>query len=167
MGGMRKLEEKENYMICTETAALKEIYHMEYRTIIYDLRGIYYSKKSPIQLLDEACMLKGGADYRGKLRAMRIILDYPKKTPLIISHQEFIYAFPTKSPDQFDCRWVFPRHIKDFIYENGKYYVVFKNGLKFEINCSPRTFKKQLERASHCMLYYLNLHPFYNQLKPY
>lgn len=153
------MNEKNDYLIGTGILALAEANHPEFATVIHDLSGSYYSRKSAIHLLNEACMLKGGSDYLGRLRAIRETLEYPKKTPLIISLQELIYGFPTKSPTQFDCRWIFPRHIKQFVVENGDYYVIFKNGLKFQVNCSARSFKTQLERSSLCMLHYMNLHP--------
>lgn len=133
---------------------LKEALHPEYETIIYDQKGTYYSKKKEVDLLNEACILKDGADYSGKVKAIRTVLEYTKKTPLIISLQESIYTFPTKSPDHFDCRWVFPQHIYKYDDKNGKNRVIFNNGEQFDINCSPYTFRKQWYRSSHCIIYY-------------
>ncbi|UAC47885.1 competence protein ComK [Bacillus aquiflavi] len=53
---------KENYLISTSTMGLKEALHPEYETIIYDQKGTYYSKKKAVDLLNEACILKDGAD---------------------------------------------------------------------------------------------------------
>lgn len=137
--------------------SLVSAYHPVYATIIHDLIGSYYSRKTALTLLNEACILKGGADYSGKLRAIRQTLSYLKKTPLIISIAEKIYGFPTMSPNHFDCMWIFPRHIVGLICEKGMYYVLFKNGLKIPINCSAESFRTQQERSSHSFLHCENL----------
>lgn len=159
------MEEKTDYLVGTKTMGLREANHPEYATIIYDTRGIYSSRKTSLQLLNEACILIGGADYQGKIKAIQYKFGYSKKTPLIICLLETVYAFPTKSPTHYDCRWVFPGHVKDIVWENGRYYSAFKNGLKMEINCSLHTYKEQEKRASHC--YLRNIHCFSHLNKTY
>lgn len=156
--------ENEIYTVSTTSYALGEANHPTFATIIYDLHGIFYSRKTAMQLLNEACILLGGADYRGKIAAIRHNFGYLMKTPLIINHEKEIYAVPTKSPTRSDCRWVFPHHIKYYTIKNGTIYVVFDNGLVFPVNCSEYTLKQQLKRAAHCFLHYNNP-PFNHNLK--
>lgn len=148
--------ENANYIVGKETMGLREANHPVFATIIQDANGIYYSRKTALQLLNESCLLKGGSDYRGKIVALKHNLKFYYKTPLIISREEKIYAFPTKSPTHFDCRWIFPEHINEdeFVVIDDAMYVIFRNGQLFPLNCSYHIFKNQLKRAIYAFYTY-------------
>lgn len=142
-------------MIGPTTLALRKVRHPQFQTVIYDREGIYYSTLTPIELLNEACIRLGGSDYEGRIRAIRQLFDYNKKTPLIISHENALYAIPTLSPENDDCLWIFPYLLKNHAVENKKLFVTFKNNFKCELNCSLYVFNRQLEKAARAYVYFL------------
>ncbi|RTZ53305.1 hypothetical protein EKO25_24005 [Bacillus sp. SAJ1] len=148
-----RLIELKDYIVTTDTVALTEIYHPELNTKIYDLNGIYYSKQTMKEILKKSCD-RYGASYQGRIETVRNIFSYWRRTPLMIYPELFLYAFPTKSPEDFTCRWIFPAHIQTHIIENNHLYVLFKNGMKVELNCSLNTYIKQRERTAHCLTHY-------------
>ena len=142
---------RENYRISESTMALKEALTPEYNVEIHDVDGIFYSTKTPRELLDEACMDRFNT-YNGRIEAARKILFYPKKTPLVFGHHDHLSAFPTKSPDAYDCIWIFPKHIKTHVIKGKDLYVLFQNGQMLKLNCSLYTFQRQRERTANCLM---------------
>jgi competence protein ComK len=141
-------------LIKKSTMAILPAYHEIYRTIILDQSGEkVYSYKSTMEILEEACIAYG-ADYDGRIKAVRYALKYNRKTPLMICPLEIIYAFPTMSPDNFDCIWLFNRHIDSFSKDNGQSYVHFKNGEKIAVNCSLDVLTRQRQRTAVTMMHF-------------
>ncbi|MGV3464809.1 MAG: competence protein ComK [Heyndrickxia sp.] len=145
--------ELKDYLVNHTTVALTEIYHPEFNTKIYELGGIYYSKQTMKEILRKSCE-HYCSTYEGRIKVVRNALSYWRRTPLMVCQFELIYAFPTKSPDDFSCRWIFPAHIHTHIIENNHLYVKFKNGMKVELNCSLNTYLKQKERTAHCLSHF-------------
>ncbi|WP_158598314.1 competence protein ComK [Falsibacillus albus] len=146
--------EKKPYLVSQNTMALEPIYHEVFRTKIYDVQGIYYSTLTSMELLEAAC-LERGSDYSGRIKAVRRKLGYLKKTPLMISRHEMIYAFPTKSPEDYDNVWIFHRHIQSFQALRRKVVaVVFANEMTIEVNCSSYTFQTQREKTAQCLCHF-------------
>ncbi|WP_209121174.1 competence protein ComK [Alkalihalobacillus sp. BA299] len=54
-----------------DTSALLPAYHTDYQTIIWEQNHRFYVKKTPLQLIKEAC-LEGGADLDGRRAAVTI-----------------------------------------------------------------------------------------------
>ena len=145
----------EDYNVSLNTMALIEKYHPDYNTIIYDRKGIYYSKKTVKKILEDAC-LRRFCTYDGRIKSMRMWSNYKKKTPLLICPDEDICAFPIMSPANYGCGWFFPNLIRSFKVKKGKLIVTFLNGLQLPVDCSFRVFNQQLERTATCMNYYKN-----------
>jgi len=145
----------DDYVPSVSTMGLVETTNEDYHTIIYDEQGIYYTKDTAKELLNRACLHRLFT-YEGRLQAIRQQLNYFKKTPLLICHEELIYTFPTVSPESPNCHWIFPRHVQSYTSEKGKITVRFSNGTKLLLNCSPHVYHKQANRASNCIAYLLN-----------
>ena len=145
--------ELKDYFVSIDTVALTEIYHPELNTKIYDLNGIYYSKQTMKEILKKSCDLYG-ASYKGRIETVRNTFSYWRRTPLMLYPELFLYAFPTKSPEDFSCRWIFLAHIQTHIIENNQLYVLFKNGMKVELNCPLSIYIKQKERTANCLAHY-------------
>jgi competence protein ComK len=142
-------------LIGPATMALYPAYHERYRTTILDRSGEkIFSEKSIMELLDEACMLNG-ASYDGRVKAVRHVFPYFKKTPLMISKEPCIFAFPTMSPQHYECTWLFCMHIEDFTHSHDKTYVHFKNGCALEVDCSIKVLHTQRERAAAAMNHFV------------
>jgi competence protein ComK len=145
-----------DYQISLTTMGIEAVYHPEYNSRIYDVNGMYYTGRTNQELLDQACELRC-TDYNGRINAVRKAFSYDKKTPLVICPIEMIYAIPTKSPKDYDCKWIFPDHIEKLLRKAKHPQILFKNGLTMEINCSYNTFKKQQERARNSLIHFFIL----------
>jgi competence protein ComK len=153
---MYRMNVIENGAISHKTKAITEFHHPELRTKIYDQNGIFYSRKSMRQLLEEAC-IHYCTSYHGRLAAVRKAFRYSKKTPLIISPEEMLCAIPTASPDNMECQWIFMAHIEKYIVQGGQLVVKFKDETELKLNCSRYIFTQQFERAAACLFYFGHL----------
>lgn len=141
-------------LITKKTMAIAPAYDLEHESIIYEVDRTFFSKKRPLEILDDACICRCST-YEGRIRAVRRKLGHYKKTPLMISPDEMLYAFPTKSPERYDCIWVFPRHVKDWREAGENALMVrFFNGLEITVNCSSYTFKRQKEKTADCLMHF-------------
>ncbi|WP_243297784.1 competence protein ComK [Bacillus litorisediminis] len=147
------MKKVENF-ITLSTMALLPAYDGMNQTIILDQHGNSNSNpQSKLKILDDACLVRA-CSYDGRIKAVRTALDYPNKTPLMICPQDSIYAFSTKSPQDYDCIWLFHHHIKAFFIEGNTPYVLFKNGYRLQVNCSIYSLHKQWERTANVITYF-------------
>lgn len=147
------MREREN-PITMNTMAIYPAYHERYQSVILNQTGDHvFSKRSVKDLLDDVCM-RNGASYDGRVKAVKHVLPYFRKTPVIISEDPYILAFPTMSPQHYECTWLFCSHIENFTHSNGKTFVHFKNGSMLEVSCSVRVLRTQMERASATLTYF-------------
>jgi competence protein ComK len=147
------VREREN-PITMNTMAIYPAYHDRYQSVILNQTGDHvFSKKSVKDLLDDVCM-RNGASYDGRVKAVKHVLPYFRKTPVIISEDPYILAFPTMSPQHYECTWLFCSHIENFSHTNGRTYVTFKNGSMLEVSCSVKVLRTQMERASATLTYF-------------
>jgi competence protein ComK len=137
--------------------ALYPAYHDVYQTIILDQSGEAFLTERPMmELINEAC-IQNGASYDGRVQAVRHVLPYLRKTPLMISKEPHIFAFPTMSPKHYECTWLFYLHIESFSQSQGKTYVHFKNGCSLEVSCSLKMLHTQRERVAATMDFFAPL----------
>ncbi|MCA1061442.1 competence protein ComK [Rossellomorea aquimaris] len=141
-------------MVTRLTTAISPAYDGIHQTVVHDFgRTKTSSKKSAMDILDESC-LTYRSTYDGRIKAVRHAFRYPRKTPLMICPQQYIYAIPTKAPTDYDCIWLFCQHIESTSTSEGKTYVHFTNGEKLAINCSESVIMKQRERAAVTMTHF-------------
>lgn len=141
-------------LVTRRTMAISPSYDGIHQSIVHDFCGMETPrKKSAKEILDESC-LAYRSTYDGRIQAVRHALDYPRKTPLMICPQQFIYAIPTKAPTDYDCMWLFCQHIDSTSTIEGKTYVHFTNGEKLAINCSENVITRQRERAAVTMTHF-------------
>ncbi|MCA1055239.1 competence protein ComK [Rossellomorea aquimaris] len=151
------MNQREN-LITWRTMAVYPAYHERYQSVILNQTGKHvFSERSIMELMNEACM-RNGASYDGRVKAVKHVLPYFRKTPVMISKEPYILAFPTVSPRNYECTWLFCTHIENFSHSNGKTYVHFKNGSMLEVSCSVRVLRTQLERAFATLNYFVSVH---------
>ncbi|MED0665564.1 competence protein ComK [Bacillus badius] len=148
------MKKVENYEISLNTMALIEEYHLEYNTIIYDVNGVYCTKQTVHSLLEDACM-KRLSTYEGRLKSVRKLLNYSRKTPLLICPQTQLCAFPLTSPQKYGCPWIFAHHVLSRRkIKKDQLAITFHNGTSLSFDCSLGVFEKQLGRTANCLHYY-------------
>lgn len=141
-----------DYQICRTTMALEPITHERYCTKIFDRNGIFFSTQTPKELLEMACY-DDGCTLDGKRKAVTYTLRINQKIPLPINTRKNIYAFPTTSPDKFDCIWIFVTHIQEIVsIDKHNTLIRFKNSEKIIVPVSNYIIEEQRKRTSLCML---------------
>lgn len=144
------------YDINSDTMALISIAHIDYATIVHEGHRRLYVKKTPLQLIQAAC-LKGGASYEGRRKAVTYLTGAIQKVPIPINPRRNIFAFPTHSPTAFECNWIFYHHIQSIIptrQAKTKSIILFKNQLELPMNESHYLLQKQYTRTAMCFLQY-------------
>jgi competence protein ComK len=141
------------YKIGKTTMAIKSEYTTTHSSVIYDLNGQFESKKEVKELLNEACIQRGST-YEGRIKAAKALLSFKNKTPLMICPHECIYAFPTISPEKYQCTWIFLRHVKEYYYRGTKLFVKFKNEEALEVYSSLHILTKQKQHTLELMFHF-------------
>jgi len=140
-----------NYQLTHTTMAILPVSDEVYRAKILDSeQGEIYVKEKPLTIIENGC-LEGGATYTGRRQAMVKQLGFNQKSPIPILPHLNLFAFPTVSPTQFSCIWVFPKHIKSKKTHGKHVQVAFHNNEKLILPISTYTLIRQVNRTSHCM----------------
>lgn len=131
-------------LIDNETLLLESIFIDKVKTRIVTTHGTYYSEESILKLLEDACN-RFGSTMQGRLQAIKKIMDYSVKTPLLIEPNG-LGAFPTKSYRHVECVWIFnhPFYVDELV--KGKSVIHFMNGISIPVNTSKNVILKQHQR---------------------
>ncbi|QKS72640.1 competence protein ComK [Paenalkalicoccus suaedae] len=144
----------DHYTINADTMILMPAYDINYESIVYEKHSCYYVRQPAFSLIDAACRM-AFATYEGRVQAVKSMLPYEKKTPVLISEIEQLAVFPTHSPQNMECHWVFPQHVLQTLSRHdGQADVVFRDGLTLTVPVSKRTIDNQILRTSHMMQLY-------------
>lgn len=147
-----------NYQINKQTLALLPAHHLDYQTIVLEGDRELYVKQMPLQLIEQAC-LEGGSTYEGRRKAVVYLTGAKNKVPIPISPWNKIYAFPTHSPQVFECSWIFHPHVRS-VAPSPKdpltTIITFLNGKELTLNVSSYTIQQQIQRTSSCILRFSN-----------
>ncbi|WP_407270111.1 competence protein ComK [Radiobacillus sp. PE A8.2] len=152
-------EIRPNYMINSSTMAILPVRNINYDTIIYERDRTLFIRKTPLQLIKQAC-LQYGASYDGRRAAVMHLLGSKKKVPIPISVSSGIYAFPTQSPNQFDCTWIFYSHvsrirvIRPLPNSNYQASIVFQTDQLLDMKESYYLLEKQMHRTATCIYHF-------------
>ncbi|PAV28416.1 competence protein [Virgibacillus profundi] len=144
-----------HYKINEQTIALLPARHMDYASIVYEHNQQLFVRKTPIQLIKTAC-LDYCSTYEGRREAVIYHTGFRRKVPIPISISKNIYTFPTHSPSDYDCTWIFYNHVKSFISNPSskklgvKSIITFKTGQQLPLNVSPYIIEKQMKRTAMC-----------------
>lgn len=112
-------------------------------------------RQIPLQLIKEACLKHDWTTYEGRRQAVIHHTKYKRKVPIPIHMEKQIVAFPTHSPKDFNCIWIFSNNLLSINNhsEKDKTVITFRNGRILLVNVSPHIIQKQHERALTCLTY--------------
>ncbi len=138
------------------TMALLPARTPDYDTITLETTGELYIRKTPLQLIKQAC-LEGGSTYEGRKAAVDYLTGAKHKVPIPINPIDHIYTFPTHSPKEFDCCWLFHEHIRSIkpyqrANQPNRTMILFKNHEQLKLACSYYTIEKQMHHTAYCIL---------------
>ncbi|WP_018930667.1 competence protein ComK [Gracilibacillus lacisalsi] len=142
-----------DYRITRKTLAIvpnKDIFNQS--KIIEREKEIYHSS-SPFQIIKENCMHYGAA-YDGRKKSVQHHLDFHQKTPIPVAPSKGIYTFPTETPQNYNCCWLFFHGVKRILTnkENNppNTIVLFINEKWLTLDTSTYTLKTQYDRTGMC-----------------
>jgi competence protein ComK len=128
--------------------ALKHAFSTEYLSEIITTHGTYYSKVSPVDLLEEAC-LRHHSTKNGRKEAARKLLKFHQKPPFLISDD--VAVFPTMGSKHPECMWIFSHFFEAESLTKEKTKITFHNGTDIIVPISLHTVKQQKMRT-HTLL---------------
>jgi competence protein ComK len=139
----------DSYLIDGRALALKSIFTGEYQSEIITTHGTYFSKLTPINLLNEACIIYFSTK-KGRMQAATFLLNYSQKPPFIIAPNE-TGVFPTESSKNPNCVWIFNHRLIVEEVAKGESVVTFMNGTSIQVKVSKSVILKQKQRL-HTLL---------------
>lgn len=114
---------------------------------IFELEQQYISPFKPLDLIKDSCEFFGSSFKDRKEETSRLI-GITHKSPIVISPTNFLYFFPTASPENTSCVWIAYDHVVDFKKgEHNHTVVTFKNKQSLHIPISPNSFQNQFIRT--------------------
>jgi competence protein ComK len=139
-----------HYELNPNTMAVLPMRDEKYASKILETDDVLFSAKTPIQLIKDAC-LEGGSTYEGRKRAVVHLTGTQNKIPVPVNPQLDMYAFPTESPNSFDCQWIFHNHVKRILpgKQSQGSIIVFSNHTKLHLDISYYSLQKQLHRTAY------------------
>lgn len=145
-----------SYHVNTDTMAILSAAHPDYDAIALEPNCECHIQKPPLHLIKQAC-LEGGSSYEGRRAAVVYQTGIKHKIPIPISPLEQIYAFPTHSPKEFECTWIFPNHVRQIIpyilpNQPNQTKIIFQNLTHIILPVSYYTIEKQIQRSSYTMI---------------
>ncbi|MCM3742114.1 competence protein ComK [Oceanobacillus luteolus] len=145
-----------DYHINQQTVALLPAYTLEYDTIVLEQDQKIHVKKPALHLIKEAC-LTYGSSYEGRRESVMHQTGVKRKVPIPISIYWNLYAFPTHSPTDYNCAWLFHRHIYSIHpSSDSKTTILFNNNECITVDVSPFTIQNQIKRTELCQLTFSN-----------
>lgn len=146
----------DHYDVHRGTMAILAAMYPNYYSEVIETDKRLFVKQTPIQLIRQAC-LEGGSTYEGRRAAVMHQTGARHKVPIPINPLEEIYAFPTHSAKQFNCNWIFYKHVKRIIRnDRTQSFIVFQNGLEVTVDVSHYILEKQMYRTSYCLFRFSN-----------
>ena len=147
-------KEQSSYTITNQTLAIIPVNKRDYHSIVFEQERVIHTKEKPFQLIQAAC-LEHWSTYEGRRRAVVHQTGFQQKVPIPISINKKIFAFPTYSPHDHACCWIFSSHVRDIaaisIENRMLSEITFHTGKRLSIDVSPYILKKQFQRTLQCM----------------
>ncbi|WP_053399606.1 competence protein ComK [Priestia koreensis] len=140
---------RESYEISRKTMALLPNKDPVYQTKVIEAEGEYLCAIPPIKLIRAAC-LRGGASYEGRREAIIERYDYKHRTPIPVFPAFNVFAFPTTSPDNYECMWLFENHIYNVTSSSDKACINFHNGASLVLDYPYKFMRLQWQRTATC-----------------
>jgi competence protein ComK len=142
---------RENYEITPMTLAILPAYNEKYQSKVLDLQGEFYSSEPPIKIIEKAC-LEGGSSLDGRKKSIQHKKSFFQCPPIPINPLEDIYAFPTCSPESYECIWLFYEHIHYYHPKHANLLINFHNQQQLEVPLSKAVMDKQMARTESCIV---------------
>lgn len=139
-----------NFIITEFTYAIQPVFGEKHQSVIFTEYGLFYSEKKPLTLIKDACEASFST-FEERRRMIAREFHYHFRTPIPISPEHGIYAFPTEAIHSPYCEWYFANNIVQILEIKRGSKVLFRNGSTVATSFPKKLLVNQLERTSRCM----------------
>lgn len=147
------VKKQDEHLIDRSVLFVESYFETGKKSKITTKNDIFYSRDSVLTLIDKACMMFAST-YEGRVKATRHNLKQHKKTTLLIS-EDGLAAYPTKSPNNPDCVWIFNHHYRLETIAPTRTRILFDEfNVSTEVNVSIGILQKQRSRMYEMIYYY-------------
>lgn len=135
-----------DYEINPGTLALIPIDDKSSKVLELDNKELIVNK-STNKIIKENCKMYG-CSLQGRLEGASKLLGSKYKNPVIISEINNIIFFPTMSYRDNDCVWISSTNLKDYMKDNNKTIIRYKDNSKLELDCSYYIIDNQVLKSA-------------------
>ncbi|WP_047982620.1 competence protein ComK [Ornithinibacillus contaminans] len=141
------------YQIHEKTMALIPAKHIDYATIAIEQDQKLFINQNPKQIMKQNC-LDHLASFEGRRDAVTHQIGYKRKVPIAINPSRNLFTFPTHSPDNHNCHWIFYHHILKISASTkspNHSIITFTSGEQLQVRISFYVLEKQIHRTAMCV----------------
>ncbi|GGA65283.1 competence protein ComK [Ornithinibacillus halotolerans] len=143
-----------SYQVNNHTLALLPAKHTDYYTIVYEQDRTLYITQTPLEIIKFSCLYYFSS-YEGRREAVVHEFGYKRKVPISIDPKQNLFTFPTYSPENYNCAWIFYHHIRNIKTATTnpmrKSIITFINEKEVEVDVSTFVLEKQMSRTAICV----------------
>ncbi|HJV17246.1 MAG TPA: competence protein ComK [Bacillales bacterium] len=115
---------------------------------IYEMEDEFTSPFKPMDIIKKSCEYFSSS-YEGRKDGTKQLIGITHKVPIAIDPSNFIYFFPTTSPNRSECIWVSHEHVlKYHRIASNQTEVTFQNKQSYIFPISYSSFENQLLRTA-------------------
>ncbi len=153
-----------DYIITNRTQAISVMKSSYYRTKVYEVHDIKYSRSSPLTIIKQNCKMYG-TDYAVWNRLVQRILKRNSKLPIPISPETGIFFVPTSSHRNEYCTWINYYKVAEYVEHNDKLHIILQDGQVIVSPVSINQFKLQMKRTSVIIAHFFQLFLYQTQIE--
>ncbi len=147
------------YLINEDTTIIIPAKEIHYDSIVMERKNIYLIRQTPQNIIKQN-MRHHGFDFNSGRKSYGLYLDYTYKSPVSLSDEKLLIAFPTRGIKHPECAWIIERNVKDIQHHNDGSAFTFLDGTIVRLDISENIAKNQCKKAKE-----LNNFLFMNFLK--
>lgn len=139
----------EEYEVNPYTMFIKPVvYGSKVYSQIFELEDEFLSPFKPIEIIKKSCEYFSSS-FEGRKNGTKQLIGITHKVPIAIDPSNYIYFFPTTSPNRSECIWISHEHVLNFErLAPDQTKVTFQNRKSFAIPISHSSFENQLLRTA-------------------
>lgn len=134
------------YEVNLDTLAIIPVNATETR--ILEKEGDFIVNSSSMKIIDDGCRFFGST-YAGRSEGTKSMIGINYKAPIILEETTPIIFFPTLSPRLEACSWISFKDVEKCLKKDKKSIIVFKNGIKLELDLPYNILQNQILRSSY------------------
>ena len=134
-----------NYEINSKTMAIIPITKRVSHIIEED--NDFFINQNSFDIVDKSCKYFGSS-YQGRHIGTLSMLGISYKTPILVEETQNIITFPTQTPKDEKCCWIFLNQIDKYMKNDKLSKVKFKNGYELNLDISYGSLENQIYRST-------------------